>query len=175
MERRRKKKRKSFFLRRYLGGGWPEKERWAGIKEMATERARGGLIPELLHTVRLNARKRASAARRCIIRQRASSRTAHLSPPDNQRRKKKERSCEKLASFCITYLIGEHHLFVQFSSIPFNTAMKANIACVLLALAVSSGKLYSCPNFSFVTTNCLSMFDFFIIRSTNFLSYVILI
>jgi hypothetical protein len=90
-KRRRKKKRKSFFLRRYLGGGWPEKERWAGIKEMATERARGGLIPELLHTVRLNARKRASAARRCIIRQRASSRTAHLSPPDNQRRKKEKK------------------------------------------------------------------------------------
>lgn len=75
----------------WLGGGWPEKERWAGIKEMATERARGGLIPELLHTVRLNARKRASAARRCIIRQRASSRTAHLSPPDNQRRKKEKK------------------------------------------------------------------------------------
>jgi hypothetical protein len=59
---------------------------------MATERARGGLIPELLHTVRLNARKRASAARRCIIRQRASSRTAHLSPLtiSGEKRKKKE-------------------------------------------------------------------------------------
>jgi hypothetical protein len=93
----------------------------------------------------------------------------HISPPLTiSGEKKKKRSCEKLASFCITYLIGEHHLFVQFSSIPFNTAMKANIACVLLALAVSSGKLYSCPNFSFVTTNCLSMFDFFIISLYQF-------
>ncbi len=42
----------------------------------------------------------------------------------------------------VTYLIGEDHLFNLRSFYIPNAAMKAIIACVLLALAVTSGKFF---------------------------------
>lgn len=104
--KKKKEKKEKLFLRRLFGweGVGRRRRDGRGLRKWQRNAHAGGLIPELLHTVRLNARKRASAARRCIIRQRASSRTAHLSPTLTISGEKKKRSCEKLASFCITYL-----------------------------------------------------------------------